>query len=105
MADWNPLDPWSWAKAHGLVSVPLFGARREPLHPGRHHVLLDGERIGIVFSSGRLGELPSVDNALSWSWSSNLTHSFVLDTSSRRLFVRRWDRPEEYEERPLPSAR
>jgi adenine-specific DNA-methyltransferase len=105
MVAWNPHDPKSWARAHGLVSVPLFGAKREPLLRGRHHVLLDGERIGITFSAGLAEELPAPHDALSWSWSSNLTHSFTLDASREKLLVRRWDRPEEVDDRPLPTER
>ncbi|MEJ7637178.1 MAG: hypothetical protein WKF75_04095 [Singulisphaera sp.] len=42
---------------------------------------------------------------LSWSWSSNLTHSLIVDQEGRRAIARRWDRPDDPREMPMPDSR
>jgi adenine-specific DNA-methyltransferase len=104
MVVWNPEDPELWARALGLVSLPLFGYRPNS-SLDQHTALIDGESAGIAFTFGTEDDLLGERKALSWSWSSNLTHAFVLDRDQQRLHVGRWDRPDEIESIDLPSQR
>lgn len=104
MPIWNPEQPESWARALGLVSLPLFGSRAN-LPKGDHAALLDGESTGIAFAVGQKDDLFRERKALSWSWSSNLTYTVVIDKSKERMYVGRWDQPDDIEALPLPNEK
>ena len=90
--DWDPTSPEGWARALGLVHVPLFGATDRPKYPGSHSVLLDGRKVSFSIS---VTEDPRElkDTPLSWSWSADLNHSVIVDSKAEEFYVRRWDYP------------
>jgi adenine-specific DNA-methyltransferase len=104
MPTWNPDLPESWARALGMVAVPLFGPARALDYPGIHAVLLDGDRASFAFTAGNADQLPS-DVPLSWSWSSNLRHTLIFDSGRRVLLVRRWDKPAAVQEYANPDIK
>jgi hypothetical protein len=104
MAEWNPILPSAWARALGLVSVPMFGRLREEENPGTHAVLLDGSRTSFSLTIDDAGRWVDSPDPLNWSWSSNLNHSLVIDPHANRLVVRRWDRPDDMHSLPIPDA-
>src|SRR5262249_13627938 len=88
-----------------LIDLPLFGnVRAQRLHD-QHTVLLDGESASVAFASGDHKELLKREEPLSWSWSANLARTLIVDRKADKLFVRRWDNPDDIEEHPLPSSR
>jgi hypothetical protein len=105
MADWDPESPEAWARALGLVSVPMFGRERASRMLGRPSVLLDGELASFALFAGNSEELLAKPEPLSWSWSSNLTHTFFVDKSRDSLLIRRWDTTTVESHSPLPSVR
>ena len=96
-SEWNPFSPWDWAQALGLAYVPLFGtlsgaSRSKP--PGDYAVLMDGRGFSCaVFAGNDLTDLVYNPDPLSWSWSSNLKHIFIIIEKTETLFHRRWDSP------------
>jgi hypothetical protein len=93
MVDWDQKDPAAWARQSGMVLVPMFGRARMDAPPGRHCVLLDGYRASLALSIGNAEEICTRYEPQSWSWSSNLLKSLILDEISGDLILRRWDRP------------
>jgi hypothetical protein len=87
--------PSIWAKALGMVAVPLFGPERRNEPGDEHAILLDGPTASLAFTVGDSSSLLELPNPLDWAWSSNLTLSLILDRGGNRLFSRRWDRTEE----------
>lgn len=87
---WNAYDPEAWARALGLVYVPMFSAEQALNEPGTHAVMLDGERASFAMS---LCDDPREleDRPLSWAWSSDLDHAVIVDTTRSEFLLRRWD--------------
>lgn len=99
---WNPLSARSWARAIGLVHLPLFGSMRKVVPEGEQSVLLDGKSASVAFFSGD----PSLiydDGPLSWSWSSNVKYSLIVNEATNSVFVRAPNAPAP-EKRRLPLS-
>ena len=93
---WESSDPHSissWAGLLGLVQVPMFGLRREQPVPGEHAILLDGARSSLAFSVSSDPDLVKRDDSLSWSWSSDVPHTVILDPTQDLIYLRAWDDP------------
>ncbi len=90
--EWNPLDPRAWARALGLVHVPMFGSH-SPSLTGNHSVLLDGDSSSFAHSVSDDSSLAYENEPLSWAWSANLRHSLIINAQSEEMFLRRWDAP------------
>lgn len=87
----------------GLAAVPMFGAERKESQVGRYAILLDGESASAAIVIAASSSLPDTGDALSWAWSSNVTHSLLVDVERRAVEWRRWDRPGESRTLPIPS--
>ena len=108
--EWNPASPVAWARALGLVHVPLFGVQptSQPWS-GECAVLLDGQQSSFTVCS--VGADAGVDwqdllrdeRPVSWSWSSHLRHVLILNPSKRDIYLRRWDAPDEYRRFQMPD--
>lgn len=88
---WTTASPQDWAKAIGLVAIPLFDAKRSTREFGTHTVLLDGERSSFALSVCDMDSPSDMRQLLSWCWSSNLKFSFVVRENSRHVALLRWD--------------
>ena len=91
LGTWEPTDQSAWARALGLVNVPLFSRERESDWPGSSSVLLDGRKSSFVVyctedPSVRYDPMP-----VSWAWSSNVRHALIIDTAAGDMLLRRWD--------------
>jgi adenine-specific DNA-methyltransferase len=95
--------PNRWARASGMVSVPLFGYARMDAPRGEHALLLDGEKASISVSIGDTDSLVQTKDPNSWSWSSNLIHSLIIDEKRKDLTIIRWDEPDNLRVRPVPD--
>jgi adenine-specific DNA-methyltransferase len=104
MTDWNPESPSAWARVLGMVYIPMFGSSRAQKHPGECAVLLDGDKASFALTVGDADHMLKGIEPLDWSWSSNLTHTLIVDKPKSKLFIRRWDDPENPKERPLPTS-
>jgi methylase of polypeptide subunit release factors len=100
---WNPYSGESWADMLGLVDVPLFNPAEQAMKPGNPTLLQDGLAASFAFLSSNGGRLELLDEALSWSWSSNVRHLLIIDESVQRMFLRRWDRPAESRQFRAPA--
>jgi adenine-specific DNA-methyltransferase len=105
---WNPISPRAWARALGLVHVPLFGPSQDNTHqrpPGEYAVLLDGRRSSFALCTGKdMSDLVQDQAPLSWSWSANLPRTFIVNERSGSVLYRRWDAPREVRRFPLPRT-
>src|SRR6185369_12011165 len=98
---WNPLSPESWGRRFGMVPVPLFGSARS--RPGKHVILLDGQKASFALFIGEQVSLLGRNAALSWAWSSNVLHAVVVDPIKHQIHSKRWDDPEDGKLWRLPS--
>jgi adenine-specific DNA-methyltransferase len=108
MSDRTPQSPLWWARVLGMVYVPMFSrSRREslPADLRDQSVLLDGDKASFALASGNADDLLKRIEPLDWSWSSNLTHTLVVDKDYDKLFVRRWDDPNNPKAIRLPTER
>lgn len=101
-ADWDPTIADHWARALGLVEVPMFGKVR-PNDAERHSVLLDGMRASFAISVADHALL--ADDRLSWTWSANLNHLLAIDAKKEVMFLRRWDSPGSIRHFRLPQRK
>src|SRR6185312_1386876 len=87
---WNPHSTEKWAEAIGLARVPLFGAGCSKKVKADLAVLLDGRRSSLAVYSSETGAAEELrdSDVLSWSWSANLRHSFIV--SQHAVTYRRW---------------
>jgi adenine-specific DNA-methyltransferase len=89
---WTATSPSDWAKALGLVAVPLFDPTRTSRESGAHTVLLDGERSSFALSVCDPSDSSlTKDKLLSWCWSANLTFNLVVPPDSWKVAIQRWD--------------
>lgn len=104
--DWDPYSPPHWAELLGLVNVPLFGTQ-SPLvvAPGKHSLLLDGAKASFALSSSEEDGLYTGMEPLSWSWSSRVRHTVVLNPRREKMFVRRWDEPDTIRQFKVPTMK
>lgn len=99
---WDPLSARSWADAIGLIHLPLFGHARQQLPRGDQSVLLDGKAASVAFFAGDPALIHD-DDPLSWSWSSNLLYSLVVNEATDSVFIRSLDFPTGHKRR-LPRS-
>lgn len=104
MTNWNPMSPDAWADRFGMVKVPAFSSERSAKYPGQHSILLDGEAASFFFSCGSSQELMNPAAVPCWSWSSNVNHAVVVDSSEFELHIVRWDNPNKFITHPIPDA-
>ena len=90
--EWNPLDPHAWARALGLVHVPMFGSARGLAHR-ETLCAADGDASSFAHSVSDDSSLAYENEPLSWAWSANLRHSLIINERSEEMFLRRWDTP------------
>lgn len=95
--------PRDWAKALGMVAVPMFGPDRSGEPGDTHAILLDGPRASLTFTVGDPDELLVIPEPLDWAWSTNVTRSLVMERSGRKVFTRRWDDPDTIREWDVPD--
>ena len=100
---WNPLSTHAWAEATGLAHVPLYGPARTQTTASDCAVLLDGRRHSLgMYTEEDSERLVYSSDPLSWSWSANLRHSFILTRNA--AIYRRWDLPDRVTRYELPST-
>ena len=102
-SDWNPCSPRDWAELLGLVYVPLLPQNRPGEWPGEAAALLDGLSSSFAAYTTTEREAEWAEEILSWSWSSHLRHSLVMNVKSGVAFLRRWDFPEQVLKARIPS--
>ena len=90
---WDASSAQSWAEILGLVPVPLFGAQDRHMLPGKHAILLDGQRGSFIFSAIDEFKLAQSDEPISWAWSADVRHALIVNSEERMMFLRRWDTP------------
>lgn len=106
MRRWDPKSPDTWAQLLGLVAVPMFGIENLPPRPrGNHYLMLDGSEGSFVLSTSAPKALTRGINPIRWAWSANVRHSVVIDATGQFATVRRWDAPQDIEERPVTNEK
>lgn len=89
--EWEPFSIEHWAKALGMVNVPMFSTGMRP-DGGDASVLLDGNAGSFAVASDPA--LIYDANPLIWAWSSYLRHVVFLNEAGGQVLVRRWDAPD-----------
>jgi adenine-specific DNA-methyltransferase len=109
-SQWDAASPLAWARALGLVHVPLFGPEaRQQTRWGDCAVLLDGPKSSLAVCSvgqaggAERGDFLGDENPMLWSWSSQLRHVLILNPSLEDMYLRRWDAPEEFRRFKMPG--
>lgn len=105
---WDAYSSAAWARALGLVDVPMFAApgkddRTQPR--AQHAVLLDGDRGSFAFTSTSDVMFAQELALVSWAWSSHVRHVVVAVDKPRVLYIRRWDAPSLSQPLELPETR
>ena len=90
--------------ALGMVAVPMFGPERKDGPGDEHSILLDGPMASLAFTVGDADNLLALPDPLDWAWSTNLTFSVILDRNGKKIFTRRWDKPDENKKWSMPAA-
>lgn len=93
MERWNIESAQGWAKAIGLVPIPLFDSVRAEKVDGTHTVLLDGEKSSFSLSVCSAESSDIVRQVRSWCWSANLRFGFVVRPHLNHVDIVRWDDP------------
>lgn len=68
-----------WSQNLGLALSKLFGNADAPFSGSRHYALLDGVTASFCLSLADQGELPNLQDATSYAWSSNVRKHVMVD--------------------------
>jgi len=102
---WDAADPQAWASTLGLVAMPLFSPNQRSSQNTRndsYQLLLNGQKTSFLFHAPPRGE-PFARDLPSWSWSSNVRHTVIVDRLQQELRLQRWDSPSTFRTFKLPN--
>lgn len=102
MNHWDSKRPDLWAQLLGMVAVPMFAPQEAtPRRKGKHFLMLDGLRGSFVLSTAGPKSIIKGNDPVRWAWSANARHSVAVNETGEVAIVRRWDAPDDLEERPV----